>query len=144
MNSFDSGNFSTQILIWLAIIAIAFLILREVVCWYWKINQSVGLLKEIRDLLITAQSVHANFTGNPQPNSPRSSDRNDQSGAPGHGAPPVTSAVGQPNPLELEASLTRKGYKVSRNGSSWQVKEPLGGTVKLDSWEQFAEYARGR
>ena len=51
MNSFDSGNFATQILIAVAIIAIAFLIFREVVCWYWKINQSIGLLKEIRDSL---------------------------------------------------------------------------------------------
>jgi len=28
-----------------------FLVLRELVMWYWKINKVVGLLEEIRDLL---------------------------------------------------------------------------------------------
>lgn len=28
-----------------------FLICREIVCWYWKQNEQVKLLKEIRDLL---------------------------------------------------------------------------------------------
>jgi hypothetical protein len=27
------------------------LVFREVVCWYWKINQNIALLTEIRDLL---------------------------------------------------------------------------------------------
>jgi hypothetical protein len=30
---------------------IVFLIARELVCWYWKINETVRLLTEIRDLL---------------------------------------------------------------------------------------------
>jgi hypothetical protein len=28
-----------------------FLVGREVVCWYWKINEGIRLLKEIRDIL---------------------------------------------------------------------------------------------
>ncbi len=39
----------------LFILIIVFLILREVVCWYWKINESLSVLKEIRDLLKVSQ-----------------------------------------------------------------------------------------
>jgi hypothetical protein len=35
----------------LIIIIIIFLICRELVCWYWKINETLSVLKEIRDLL---------------------------------------------------------------------------------------------
>lgn len=35
----------------LAVVVVVFLIVREVFCWYWKINQTVALLTEIRDLL---------------------------------------------------------------------------------------------
>ena len=38
-------------LVILAILFLLFLIFRELVCWYWKINQSVALLTEIRDSL---------------------------------------------------------------------------------------------
>ena len=39
--------------IWLAllIILVVFMVCRELVCWYWKQNEQVKLLKEIRDLL---------------------------------------------------------------------------------------------
>ncbi len=39
------------LLISLVIIIVVFLILREVVCWYWKINETLSVLKEIRDSL---------------------------------------------------------------------------------------------
>ena len=32
-------------------IVVLFLVFREVVCWYWKINVRIELLTEIRDLL---------------------------------------------------------------------------------------------
>ena len=38
------------------IFAIVFLILREVMCWYWKINRALVVLTEIRDLLATQAS----------------------------------------------------------------------------------------
>lgn len=37
------------ILIVIVIVFIVFLILRELMCWYWKINTIVTLLTEIRD-----------------------------------------------------------------------------------------------
>lgn len=37
--------------IFLVIIIVIFLICREIVCWYWKINETLSVLKEIRDLL---------------------------------------------------------------------------------------------
>lgn len=49
-NSF-AGNLVGTLVIFLIICFIIFLICREIVCWYFKINQMVGLLKEIRDLL---------------------------------------------------------------------------------------------
>ncbi len=45
------GEVVVSALIVLVIIAVVFLILREVMCWYWKINIRVELLTEIRNLL---------------------------------------------------------------------------------------------
>jgi hypothetical protein len=44
-----------SILVTLLIIVVIFLICREIICWYWKINQSISLLTEIRDLLKSSQ-----------------------------------------------------------------------------------------
>ncbi|MDO8787028.1 MAG: hypothetical protein Q7J42_03005 [Sulfuritalea sp.] len=38
------------------VLAVIVLVCRELVCWYWKINQNVALLTEIRDLLAAKQS----------------------------------------------------------------------------------------
>lgn len=38
-------------LIYLLIVIVIFLICREIICWYWKINDNIELLREIRDLL---------------------------------------------------------------------------------------------
>ena len=50
-----AGNFYTEMIgVWLVILLVSFvimLILREVVCWYFKINETLSVLKEIRDLL---------------------------------------------------------------------------------------------
>lgn len=35
----------------IALVILVFLVCREIVCWYWKINLSVALLTEIRDIL---------------------------------------------------------------------------------------------
>lgn len=35
------------LVVWLVVL----LICREIVCWYWKMNETVKVLKEIRDLL---------------------------------------------------------------------------------------------
>ncbi len=39
------------ILVYVVVILVISLILREVVCWYWKINDIVALLTEIRNIL---------------------------------------------------------------------------------------------
>jgi hypothetical protein len=41
----------------LVIAAVVFLILREVVCWYWKINEIVSLQKQIVELLKGRQAA---------------------------------------------------------------------------------------
>lgn len=51
------GDFIASLLITLLVILVVFLILREVVCWYWKINETLSILKEIRDLLKTSPSA---------------------------------------------------------------------------------------
>jgi hypothetical protein len=40
-----------KVLIGLSVLVLIFLICREIVCWYWKINESIAVLKEIRDQL---------------------------------------------------------------------------------------------
>ena len=41
----------TGVLIGLVIALIIFIVCRELTCWYFKINKTVELLEEIRDLL---------------------------------------------------------------------------------------------
>ena len=40
-----------QMLVIIFLVVIAFLLLREVNCWYWKINERVNLLSEIHYML---------------------------------------------------------------------------------------------
>jgi hypothetical protein len=56
------GNSSLSIwhlVIFFVLILGVFLICREIVCWYWKVNQTVALLTEIRDHLANASSARA-------------------------------------------------------------------------------------
>jgi hypothetical protein len=46
---FNSPNLIIFIIIFLS--ALIFLICREIACWFWKINQRITLLIEIRDLM---------------------------------------------------------------------------------------------
>lgn len=55
--------------VFLAVIIV--LVLREVFCWYWKINTAVGLLTEIRDgisALNAANGGRHHFPGSGQSN----------------------------------------------------------------------------
>lgn len=36
---------------YLAIAFVIFAIFRELICWYWKINEATELLREVRDIL---------------------------------------------------------------------------------------------
>lgn len=54
-----------EVLISLVIFVIIFLVCREIFCWYWKINQRVELLKEIKALL--AQQTRSQFAFKRQP-----------------------------------------------------------------------------
>ena len=49
----DTGSIISSLLIALLILLVIFFVCREIFCWYWKINASLGLLEEIRDLLAT-------------------------------------------------------------------------------------------
>jgi hypothetical protein len=56
------SGFAGTILFAVVVLVLLFLILREFMCWYWKINQLVGLMTEVRDLLAgrpTAPAVGA-------------------------------------------------------------------------------------
>ncbi len=50
-NDVASGILASGILVNIVVAIIVFLIFREIICWYWKINRNVELLTEIRDLL---------------------------------------------------------------------------------------------
>jgi hypothetical protein len=45
------GNIAGGLVIFAIIVIVIFLVCREIVCWYFKFNQNVALLTEIRDLL---------------------------------------------------------------------------------------------
>jgi hypothetical protein len=57
MNGNDTGSLLSYLLIILVVSLVVFLICRELFCWYWKINQRIDLLIQVRDLLaVKAQS----------------------------------------------------------------------------------------
>lgn len=56
MNNQFLGPMLGYLLVVLIVLAVIFLVLRELVCWYWKINEHIALLTEIRDLLAKGQS----------------------------------------------------------------------------------------
>jgi hypothetical protein len=43
-----------------------------------------------------------------------------------------------------EHLLNALGYKVTRNGTIWTVREPLGGRVKIENAESLIEYANSK
>jgi len=47
----------TAIVITLLFLFIIFIICRELTCWYWKINETIEILKDIRDLLKNKEEV---------------------------------------------------------------------------------------
>ena len=49
--------------VFLVVLIVVFLILREVMCWYFKINERLGILMEIRDLLSREGRVNAPQAG---------------------------------------------------------------------------------
>lgn len=56
------GNFADLaqgIVVWLVIVLIVMLILRELWCWYFKLNKIVSLLTDIRDSLKTVRDTNS-------------------------------------------------------------------------------------
>ena len=47
----DSGQILSVVAILVGLLII-FLLSREIICWYWKINKGIALLTEIKDLLV--------------------------------------------------------------------------------------------
>ena len=47
----SSNDVLASVVIGFLILVVVLLVIREVICWYWKINQQIALLKEIRDAL---------------------------------------------------------------------------------------------
>ncbi len=56
--------FSTELIIGLAIVVIVFMLIRNVLCWYWKINTIVLNLEEIISKLSILSQTKEDFTQN--------------------------------------------------------------------------------
>lgn len=53
-----TGSSLTQVIVGLLVLIVIFLAIREIVCWYWKINRMVELLESI--------DAHLRDRGSPQ------------------------------------------------------------------------------
>ena len=49
-------NALTRFAVILSVSVGLFLVFRELICWYWKINEGIALLTQIRDLLVRSES----------------------------------------------------------------------------------------
>ena len=76
----------------LLILGLIGLILRELICWYWKINEQLALLTEIRDLLKRQDS------NVPDLNGPREVHRSLEPPMPKPATPPVPKAAIESGP----------------------------------------------
>lgn len=47
----DGGNFFVTLVVILMILGVVFMLLREFFCWYWKINERVAILYDIKKIL---------------------------------------------------------------------------------------------
>ena len=82
----------TTVLIYAAVFFVVFLLLREVNCWYWKINKGLALLEDhklqlmyIRDsALRTEQILLGQYSTRPQPDAGQ------------NGTPPIPSPPAAP------------------------------------------------
>ena len=64
---FGGGDFIGTLFIVLAVTVIVFLIIREILCWYWKINTIVSLLEDIKGKLGTVGTALNNQSLQPTP-----------------------------------------------------------------------------
>src|SRR5262245_11810591 len=53
---FNIGSGMGMILVALLIILVVFLLGREVVCWYWKVNERIALMRETNTLLASIET----------------------------------------------------------------------------------------
>jgi hypothetical protein len=53
-----NGSSLDVLLVALVVLIVIFLVCRELVCWYLKINRGIALLTEIRDLLATRGALN--------------------------------------------------------------------------------------
>lgn len=51
------GTATTTTLIAILVVIVLFLVLREFMCWYWKQNEMIGLLREMRNLLMQSPAL---------------------------------------------------------------------------------------
>ncbi len=51
MNNTSPAEIWLTVVLVVIVMVVLFIVFRELVCWYWKINRTVALLTEIRDLL---------------------------------------------------------------------------------------------
>jgi len=49
--TYSKESIMEQIFLACVVLFVVFIVLGEVNCWYWKINEGVAVLKEIRELL---------------------------------------------------------------------------------------------
>jgi uncharacterized membrane protein YcjF (UPF0283 family) len=56
------GEYFAYLALIVVVIVVLFLLFRELFCWYWKINERVSLLKEIRDTLQSSQRASGYVT----------------------------------------------------------------------------------
>ena len=88
-----TGAMLGSLLVVAVVLVVIFLVFREVICWYWKINRSVALLTEIRDLL-AAKGV--------SDTSPKMDN-------------PDSAGVSQRNPAEVRAQAERESRNAAEN-----------------------------
>jgi hypothetical protein len=127
----------------LAVVVALFLLFRQIVLWYWKINSSIELLTEIRDLLRSQGSSHAGHAP-PAPTTSKIATVAPRAGLATSSADDRKAHQFVPVDLKLRAAveaLRDAGYGVELQGERWSVsKGSL--TVYLDNAELCAESGR--
>ena len=116
------GNILSGLMIFSIILIVIFLACREIVCWYFKINQTVSLLTEVRNLLAATKGS-------------RSDSQSSWSGA--RSEPTPDSSI-----HNYTVKLVELGCRVTQpTDDAWEVLLPSGAREFARSADQFIKIA---
>ena len=99
-----------------------FLVFRAILLWYWRVNELIDLLSEIRDILRAQSSLRAVPAASPPP-PPAVPEVRLSNSSPIQTERPYEFIPSDPKLAEAVNSLRKSGYDVAPLGGAWRISK---------------------